>query len=74
MLLVLAWAIISAPQESRKSTWRTSPTVWQPYFMATSPKMTYDEAKAEIQKFFTELQAKQEEANKKVAEMNSQAA
>ncbi len=40
-------------------------------FYGAEPKMTYDEAKAEIQRFFTDLQAKQEEANKKMAENNA---
>lgn len=40
-------------------------------FYGSEPKMTYDEAKAEIQRFFTDLQAKQEEANKKMAENNA---
>ena len=40
-------------------------------FYGAEPKMTYDEAKAEIQRFFTDLQAKQEEANKKMAESNA---
>lgn len=42
-------------------------------FYGSEPKMTYDEAKAEIQRFFTDLQAKQEEANKKMADVNAQA-
>ena len=42
-------------------------------FYGAQPKMTYDEAKAEIQKFFTELQAKQDEAAKQMAEVNAQA-
>lgn len=40
-------------------------------FYGAQPKMTYDEAKAEIQRFFTDLQAKQEEASKKMAEANA---
>lgn len=42
-------------------------------FYDSEPKMTYEEAKAEIQRFFTDLQAKQEEANKKMADVNAQA-
>ena len=42
-------------------------------FYGAQPKMTYDEAKAEIQKFFTELQTKQDEAAKQMAEVNAQA-
>lgn len=42
-------------------------------FYGSQPKMTYEEAKAEIQRFFTDLQAKQEEANKKMADVNAQA-
>lgn len=42
-------------------------------FYGSEPKMTYDEAKAEIQRFFTDLQARQEEANKKMADVNAQA-
>lgn len=42
-------------------------------FYGSQPKMTYDEAKAEIQRFFTDLQSKQEEANKKMADVNAQA-
>lgn len=42
-------------------------------FYGSEPKMTYDEAKAEIQRFFTDLQAKQEEANRKMADVNAQA-
>lgn len=42
-------------------------------FYGSEPKMTYEEAKAEIQRFFTDLQAKQEEANKKMADVNAQA-
>ncbi len=40
-------------------------------FYGSEPKMTYDEAKAEIQRYFTELQAKQEEAAKKTGEENA---
>ncbi len=42
-------------------------------FYGAQPKMTYDAAKAEIQKFFTELQAKQEAEAAKMAEVNSKA-
>ena len=42
-------------------------------FYGSQPKMTYDEAKAEIQKYFTALQAKQEEAAKVAAEANEKA-
>lgn len=42
-------------------------------FYGSEPKMTYDEAKAEIQCYFTELQAKQEEAAKKVGAENAKA-
>ncbi len=42
-------------------------------FYGSEPKMTYDEAKAEIQRYFTELQAKQEEAAKKAGEENAKA-
>ncbi|MDE6653667.1 MAG: FKBP-type peptidyl-prolyl cis-trans isomerase [Muribaculaceae bacterium] len=42
-------------------------------FYGSEPKMTYEEAKAEIQRFFTDLQSKQEEANKKMADVNAQA-
>lgn len=42
-------------------------------FYGSQPKMTYDEAKAEIQKFFTELQAKQEAEAAKMAEVNAKA-
>ncbi len=38
-----------------------------------APRMTYDEAKAEIQKFFTALEAKQQEAAKQIAEVNTKA-
>lgn len=37
------------------------------------PKMTYDEAKAEIQKYFTALEAKQQEAAKVASEANAKA-
>lgn len=36
-------------------------------FYGSDPKMTYDEAKAEIQKFFTEMQKKQEDAAAEMA-------
>lgn len=39
----------------------------------SEPRMSYDEAKAEIQKFFTELQAKQDEAAKVMGEQNARA-
>lgn len=39
-------------------------------FNGSQPKMTYDEAKAEIQKFFTEMEAKQKEQAAKLAETN----
>lgn len=39
-------------------------------FNGSQPKMTYDEAKAEIQKFFTEMEAKQKEQAAKLAEAN----
>lgn len=42
-------------------------------FYGSEPKMTYDEAKAEIQRYFTELQAKQDEAAKKAGEENAKA-
>lgn len=42
-------------------------------FYGSQPKMSYDEAKAEIQKFFTELQAKQEASAKAMAEVNAKA-
>lgn len=42
-------------------------------FYGSEPKMTYDEAKAEIQRYFTELQAKQEEAAKKAGAENAKA-
>lgn len=38
-----------------------------------APKMSYDEAKTVIQKYFGELEAKQQEAAKKMAEVNRQA-
>lgn len=42
-------------------------------FYGSQPKMTYDEAKAEIQKYFTAMQAKQEEAAKVAGEANAKA-
>lgn len=42
-------------------------------FYGSEPKMTYDEAKEEIQRYFTELQSKQEEAAKKAGEENAKA-
>ncbi|MDE6300655.1 MAG: FKBP-type peptidyl-prolyl cis-trans isomerase [Muribaculaceae bacterium] len=42
-------------------------------FYGSQPKMTYDEAKAEIQKYFEALQAKQEEAAKVASEANEKA-
>lgn len=42
-------------------------------FYGSQPKMSYDEAKVEIQKFFTELQAKQEASAKAMAEVNAKA-
>ena len=42
-------------------------------FYGKEPKMTYDEAKAEIQKFFGELEAKQQAETAKMAEVNAQA-
>lgn len=42
-------------------------------FYGSQPKMTYDEAKTEIQKYFTALQAKQEEAAKVAGEANEKA-
>lgn len=38
-----------------------------------APKMSYDEAKAVIQKYFGEMEAKQREAAQKMAEVNRQA-
>jgi FKBP-type peptidyl-prolyl cis-trans isomerase FklB len=40
-------------------------------FNGEQPKMTYDEAKAEIQKFFTEMEAQQQAQNAKIAEANA---
>ena len=42
-------------------------------FYGSEPKMSYDEAKAEIQKFFTELEAKQQKAAAAMAEVNEKA-
>lgn len=42
-------------------------------FYGAQPKMTYDEAKAEIQRYFTELEARQQEAAKVAAEANAKA-
>ena len=42
-------------------------------FYGSEPKMTYDEAKAEIQKYFTELEAKQQAEAAKQGEINAQA-
>lgn len=42
-------------------------------FNGLAPKMSYDEAKAEIQKFFGEMEARQKEAAAKMAEVNSKA-
>lgn len=42
-------------------------------FYGSTPKMTYDEAKKIIQDFFLDLQAKQEEASKQMAEVNEKA-
>jgi FKBP-type peptidyl-prolyl cis-trans isomerase FklB len=42
-------------------------------FDGLEPKMTYDEAKAEIQSFFGEMEKKQQEAAAKMAEANSAA-
>ena len=42
-------------------------------FYGTQPKMSYDEAKAEIQKYFTELEAKQQKAAAAMAEVNEKA-
>lgn len=42
-------------------------------FYGSEPKMTYEEAKAEIQRFFTALQAKQDEASKEMAAVNAKA-
>lgn len=42
-------------------------------FYGSEPKMTYDEAKAEIQKYFGELEAKQQAEAAKMAEVNEAA-
>lgn len=42
-------------------------------FYGSEPKMTYQEAKDTIQKFFMDLQAQQEEANKQMADLNAKA-
>ena len=42
-------------------------------FYGSQPQMTYDEAKAEIQKFFTELEAKPREEAAKMGEINAKA-
>lgn len=42
-------------------------------FYGAQPKMSYDEAKAEIQKYFTALEAKQQEAAKVMGEANAKA-
>ncbi len=42
-------------------------------FYGNEPKMTYDEAKAEIQKYFGELEAKQKAEAAKMAEVNAEA-
>ena len=42
-------------------------------FYGSQPKMSYDEAKAEIQKFFTELEAEQQKAAAAMAEVNEKA-
>lgn len=42
-------------------------------FYGSEPKMSYDEAKAEIQKFFTELEAKQQAEAAKMGEINAKA-
>lgn len=42
-------------------------------FYGADPKMTYQEAKAEIEKFFTALQAKQEQEAKAMGELNEKA-
>lgn len=42
-------------------------------FYGAKPKMSYDDAKAEIQKFFTELEAKQQEAAAAMADVNAKA-
>jgi len=42
-------------------------------FQGTKPEMSYDEAKAEIQKYFTELEKKQQAESAKMAEVNEAA-
>ncbi len=42
-------------------------------FAGAKPKMTYDEAKAIIQQYFTALEAKQQEESQKAAEINAKA-
>jgi len=42
-------------------------------FAGAKPRMTYDEAKAEIQRYFTELEARQQEAAKVAGEANAKA-
>ncbi len=42
-------------------------------FYGSQPKMTYDEAKAEIQKYFTEMEKKQQEEAAKMADVNAAA-
>lgn len=42
-------------------------------FYGAQPKMTYDEAKAEIQKYFTELEQKQQESARVMGEANEKA-
>ncbi|MDE5923440.1 MAG: FKBP-type peptidyl-prolyl cis-trans isomerase N-terminal domain-containing protein, partial [Muribaculum sp.] len=42
-------------------------------FEGAAPKMTYDEAKQEIQKFFEAMEAEQQAAATKMAEVNGKA-
>jgi len=42
-------------------------------YNGTTPKMSYDEAKEEIRKFFEAMEARQREANAKMAEVNKAA-
>ena len=42
-------------------------------FCGSEPKMTYDEAKAEIQKFFEAMEAKQKAEADKMAQINAEA-
>lgn len=42
-------------------------------FSGEKPKMTYDEAKAEIQSFFMEMEKRQQEANSAMAKVNQEA-